>query len=172
MDHAHRVAIALIKPWSRVRDSGQQAIRTTRFFATLFRGGCTNTCRVHTPFLSVLFPDYHSHCNPTCPSRRLLLSHLFCCTGSEMLCFPPPIPPPHVLHVLTCEAFVSTDEYISLIFMLVPLEYRCRDRARNSPVPTIYSYYANTVKRNTDCCSLRFLPDCSGHPGHKYTQMA
>ena len=60
-------------------------------FATLFRGGCTNTCRVHTPFLSVLSPIII----PTVPSPSLASSSAFApvlfCTGSEMLCFSPPI---------------------------------------------------------------------------------
>lgn len=70
-DRFDHVLVTCARWWSCT-----QATRITRF-ATLPRGCCTNTCRVHTPFFVCSIPDYHPHCTQTCPSHRFWLSHLF-----------------------------------------------------------------------------------------------
>lgn len=131
VDHVsnhYRVAIALIKSWSRVRESGRHVhIRSHPDYTFLQRYSAvaapipveyTRRSCLFYPRLS--FPLY-----PARPSHRLLLSHLFCFAPDRKCCASLHLStPPHVLHVLTCEALVSTDEDIPLIFILGRLGYR------------------------------------------------
>ena len=130
-DKFHRDAIALITSshvCATVTRSTMQA-HPDYTFATLFRRGCCTRPLVEYPYRPCLIVAHPIHAVPNLSLTSPLFcfrTFLFCCTGSEMLCFlslstyPTP---PHVLHVLTCEVLVSPDEYISLIFTLGCLGY-------------------------------------------------
>jgi len=134
-DRFDHVLVTCARWWSCT-----QATRITRF-ARLPRGCCTNTCRVHTPFLSVLFLIITHTVPKPVPHIAFGFRTCFCCTGSEMLCFSPPIQPTtHVLHVLTCEVLVSAERIYLLglraLTLRVPYCTMVETASRMSLAPT------------------------------------